>query len=408
MGPRVPRKTNTIADLALKKPILIAEEQSQVNDVTMWSRTHEKLMYLDWRALILRLSEFVYDVDASSVPRPVAGTTRLLVDQSPPAVNTRGATPRKEQAQATDKGKLKKVDMGKGKMIEPEKPKELALRTGGAFKIYEPQAHVPSKPPLIQSPKKSPIPKKKMVEAPSRVARLLKLVDEEEDSEVPQPLNTILGPVPTTPTPSEESNVEVIEAPLAKKRKLTKGVAAVAPEVESNRMASFLAIRRKQESKPDVPDVTKVEAFLANKLVEVSPVNTVGPILEEPLQVIGDPIPVLDLDHPLGSNIQHILEDLNLESEDSVGMQSENFGHLAPTKRLIALPLSLCLQFQRKGPLLECRPLTENEPDFSRGRSSLRVEKALDIQDIRVQELRRGSCRRGKLVGQGETGQTRR
>ena len=149
MGPRVPREMNTVADLALKEPILTAEKQSQVNDVTMWSRTHEKLMYSDWLALILRLSEFMYDVDAFSVLRPVAGTTRLPVDQSLPAANTQGTTPRKEQAQAVDKGKLKKVDKGKGEMIKPEKPKKLALRTGGAFKTYEPQAPVPPKLPVI-------------------------------------------------------------------------------------------------------------------------------------------------------------------------------------------------------------------------------------------------------------------
>jgi hypothetical protein len=33
------------------------------------------------------------------------------------AVNTRGATPQKDQAQAVDKGKSKKVNKGKGKMI---------------------------------------------------------------------------------------------------------------------------------------------------------------------------------------------------------------------------------------------------------------------------------------------------
>ena len=159
-----------------------------------------------------------------------------------------------------------------------------------------------------------------MVEAPPRIARLLKLVDEEEDTEVPQPLKTVPGPVPTAPTPREESDVEVIEASLVKKRKLIKGVAAVAPEAKLNRMANFLAARRKQPLKPDVPNVAKVEAFLANKPIEVSPVNVAGPVLEEPLQVIWDPIPELDLDHPLGSNIQHILEDLDLESEDLVGM----------------------------------------------------------------------------------------
>ena len=94
-------------------------------------------------------------------------------------------------------------------------------------------------------------------------------------------------------------------------------------------MANFLAARRKQVLKPDVPNVAKVEALLANEPIEVSPVNAAGLVLEEPLQVIRGPIPELVLDHRLGSNIQHILEDLDLESEDSVGMHGDNSRHPA-------------------------------------------------------------------------------
>ena len=55
--------------------------------------------------------------------------------------------------------------------------------------------------------------------------------------------------------------------------------------------------------------------------------------------MIGGPIPKLVLDQPLGSNIQHILEDLNLESEDSVGMQGENLVHLAPHEAVNQAPI---------------------------------------------------------------------
>ena len=103
-----------------------------------------------------------------------------------------------------------------------------------------------------------------------------------------------------------------------------------------------------------MPDVAKVEAFLANKPIEVSPVNAAEPILEEPLQVIVGPILELVLDQPLGSNIQHILEDLDLESEDSVGMQGENSRHPIPREGSTKLPPSPYLQFQRKGPLSGC------------------------------------------------------
>ena len=78
--------------------------------------------------------------------RPAGATTRLPIDPSPPAANTRGATPRKDKAHLVDNNKSKKVDKGKGKIIEPEKPKKLTLQTGGAFKIYEPRALVPSEP----------------------------------------------------------------------------------------------------------------------------------------------------------------------------------------------------------------------------------------------------------------------
>ena len=83
------------------------------------------------------------------------------------------------------------MDKGKGKMTEPEKPKKPALQTGRAFKNYEPRALIPPEPLLIQSPKKSSILKKKSAEASPRVARLLKLVDEDEDLGVQQPLKTI-------------------------------------------------------------------------------------------------------------------------------------------------------------------------------------------------------------------------
>jgi hypothetical protein len=64
---------------------------------------------------------------------------------SPPAANTWGATPRNDQAQATNKGKSEKVDKGKGKMIEPEKPEKVVypIMTGGAFKIHERKALTP-------------------------------------------------------------------------------------------------------------------------------------------------------------------------------------------------------------------------------------------------------------------------
>jgi hypothetical protein len=99
------------------------------------------------------------------------------------------------------------------------------------------------------------------------VARVLKLVDEDEDLETQQPLEAASGPVSTVPTPCEESDVEVIEVPLLKKRKLTKVVKVVVPKVkEAQNVANFLAARRRQMPKPSVPHAANVEAFLANEL----------------------------------------------------------------------------------------------------------------------------------------------
>jgi hypothetical protein len=65
---------------------------------------------------------------------------------------------------------------------------------------------------------------KRPADTPPHVARVLKLIDESEDLEAQQPLETALGPIPTVPTLSEELDVEVVEASLVKKRKLTKAV----------------------------------------------------------------------------------------------------------------------------------------------------------------------------------------
>jgi hypothetical protein len=165
------------------------------------------------------------------------------------------------------------VDRGKGKMIEPEKPKKSApipLQTGGAFKIYKPTAQVSPAPPAAQPVKKSSIEKKKKkkkpAEMPPREARMLKLVDEDEVPEVQQPLKAAPRPVPKVSTPVEESKVEVIEAPLVKKRKLTKAVEAAASQVdEAQNVANFLATQRKRMPMPSMPRIANIKAFLANR-----------------------------------------------------------------------------------------------------------------------------------------------
>jgi hypothetical protein len=74
-----------------------------------------------------------------------------------------------------------------------------------------------------------------------------------------------------------------------------------------------------------MPQMADVEAFLANELVLVVLVNVLEPVVEELLQGLRGPISSI-LNHPLGSNIQHILEDIDMDSEDFVGMADDNMG----------------------------------------------------------------------------------
>ena len=169
---------------------------------------------------------------------------------------------------------------------------------------------------------------KKPIEVLTRVARVLKLVDEEDDLEAGKPVEVALVPVPKALTLGEESEVEVIEALLARKRTLKKVADAAAPEVVPTvavNMVNFIANRKKQAPPPSVPPIANVEAFLANEPVEAIPVNVAEPVVEEPIQAPSGLIPSV-LCHPLGSNIQHILEDIEMDLEESVGMGNNHMG----------------------------------------------------------------------------------
>ena len=174
--------------------------------------------------------------------------------------------------------------------------------------------------------------KKKPVEALLRVARVLRLVDDEDDLEAGQHAEATLVQVPKvlTLTPVKELEVEVIEAPLVKRRTLKKVVDVATSEAESAamvNMANFLVARRKKVPPPSVSVVAEVETFLANEPLEAILVNMVEPVVEEPIQAPGGPIPSV-LHHLLGSNIQHILKDIDMESEKSVRMGDDNMGPL--------------------------------------------------------------------------------
>jgi hypothetical protein len=73
---------------------------------------------------------------------------------------------------------------------------------------------------------------RKKVEVPPKVVRALKLVDEEDESEAEKPTKAAPQTNPLAKIPAEKSNVQVIEAPLVKKRKLKRGTEPTALVVE--------------------------------------------------------------------------------------------------------------------------------------------------------------------------------
>jgi hypothetical protein len=99
-----------------------------------------------------------------------------------------------------------------------------------------------------------------------------------------------MDPTPQDHTTSE-GLVEVVEAPLVKKRRLTKVVELEVPMAKPDALvlgevnvAGFLAARRRKVLLPPVLSLAEVEAFIANELVLVVPVAVPKPIEEEPLQ----------------------------------------------------------------------------------------------------------------------------
>jgi hypothetical protein len=291
------------------------------------------MMFVGTLITSLRLSEFVYDVE-SFRPRPrlIGDPLRARPDPSNPTANTRASVPQKDKNQAPLAAQVKPkiVNKGKAKVIDTRKPEKVKylIMTGGDFKIQEPK--VPTPPPLPIAPpvKKDPLQEK--AEKPSKVARVLKLLDEEESPEASGAVKDQPQPTPQIQVAVEES-MEVIEVPLAKKRKLTKVagtevpvVGTAAPVVEAVDVAGFLAFRRKKVILPSVPPLAEMEKFIANEPVLAVPVAVAQVVEEEPLRVPEGSIPILS--QPLGSNIRHILEEIDVISEDSVGMADENMG----------------------------------------------------------------------------------
>jgi hypothetical protein len=304
-----------------------------VNKVIKWGREHPKMMFVRSLITALKLSEFVYDVDSFRPPaRPVGDPLRVRPDPSCLAANTRASTPRKGKGEApsTAQVKPKAVDKGKAKVVDTGKPAKVVypIMTGRNFKIREPKVPTPPSLPINPPAKKGLLVEKP--EKPPKVARVLKLLDEEESPEAGGPAKDLQGSARKTHSATEES-VEVVEAPLLKRRRLTKAAGADVPAAgtgpkvnEVADVSGFLASRRKKAAAHSVPPLVEVEKFIANEPVLAVPVVVAKVAEEEPLRAPEVSIPVLS--QPFGSNIWHILEDIEMMSDDSVGLAGDNMG----------------------------------------------------------------------------------
>jgi hypothetical protein len=204
-----------------------------VNDIVKWGREHPKMMLVGTLITALRVSEFVYDVESfHPKPRPIGDPLRARPDPSSPVANTRASVPQKgkNQAPLAAQVKTKIVDKGKAKVIDTGKPEKVKylIMTGGDFKIREPKVLTPPTLPMAPPMKKDSLREK--AEKPSKVARVLKLLDEEESPEAGGAVKDQPQPTPQIQVAVEES-VEVIEAPPVKKRKLTKVAGTEVPAV---------------------------------------------------------------------------------------------------------------------------------------------------------------------------------
>jgi hypothetical protein len=188
------------------------------------------------------------------------------------------------------------------------------LRIGKALKIGV-NSRRPEAPPLRTTIplKKLDAPLKKPEATSTRVARVLRLVNESEEFEVPTPQGVSLPPIAKIVMLVEEPKKP--EAPLVKKRKFVR-IAEVPALVaqEPDNVANFLATRSRQCPKLVVPRVAKVKAFLANKPIVAKPLNMahLASTCTAPKNAILVELISFNL---LGSNIQHILYEVEQASD---------------------------------------------------------------------------------------------
>jgi hypothetical protein len=168
---RVPRDVNVLSEKGGQEPRLTPDELARVDEVYKWARKHESCLTYAVLGLVPRLMEMVYALAGHVAVELRKELVKVPLNPSPLA-----------------KDKSKRVDKGKGILIEPEKPKKAVypIRIGGDFKIQELRPLTPPVLPIASPAKKSPLVEKKNIEDHPKVVRVLKLVDEEE-SEVEKP-----------------------------------------------------------------------------------------------------------------------------------------------------------------------------------------------------------------------------
>ena len=80
-------------------PRLTPDEISRVNDVLDWAKRHDLSMLFEVLCIVPRVIEFVYKPAAHAAVKMTEEAARVRFNPGPPVANTRGATPRKDQAQ---------------------------------------------------------------------------------------------------------------------------------------------------------------------------------------------------------------------------------------------------------------------------------------------------------------------
>ena len=157
------------------------------------------------------------------------------------------------------------------------------------------------------------------------MAKILKRVDKEGDLEAQQPLKAALGTVLIALTPGEELDVEVIEVPLVRKRRLVKGGDVAHPWGWGEERGKLLGYSEEANASA----LHAADGWCWGPPGQWACGGYPGECGKTRCRraniSAGGPIPSI-LNHHLGSNIQHILEDIDMELDESVGMADDNMG----------------------------------------------------------------------------------